>query len=155
MSTDDTPQPPNDAETAADHDVRPTRPPQDGSLTASDVKTYATLAHVGVVVVALVTYPFMWVPPLAFFLVFRSRDQAGLLRRHLGQALSFSAVLTIYAMVLHQVLVAVNVGDLVVDLLPVLVAAVAAYPSLRAVQAAQRLEPYDHPKALAWIPVDR
>jgi hypothetical protein len=153
MSTHDTPQP--DAESSAEHEAQPWWSQGDNPLTASDVKTYGTLAHVGVVVFALVWFPLMWAPPLALFLIFRTRDRAGLLRRHLAQALSFAIVLVIYAMTIHQVLAAMEIDHLVLDLLPVVLAAVAAYPSARAVRAAQQLEPYTHPKALAWIPVDQ
>jgi hypothetical protein len=152
MSTHDTPQP--DAETSA-HEARPGWSPADNALTASDVKTYGTLAHVGVVVLALVWFPLMWAPPLALFLIFRTRDRVGLLRRHLAQALSFAVVLVVYAMTIHQLLAAVEISHLVLDLLPVVLAAVAAYPTVQAVRAVQRLEPYTHPKALAWIPVDQ
>lgn len=155
MSTHETPQSPDHAETSAEHGAQPWWSQGDNPLTASDVKTYATLAHVGVVLFALISFPLMWAPPLALFLIFRTRDRAGLLRRHLGQALSFSAVLAIYAVTIHQALVAVEVDHLVADLLPVALAAVAVYPSLRAVRAVRRLEAYTHPKVLAWIPVDQ
>ncbi|MGH3391612.1 MAG: DUF4870 domain-containing protein [Actinomadura sp.] len=154
MSTQETPQSPDQAETSADHGAQPSWS-QDNPLTASDVKTYATLAHVGVVLLALIAFPLMWAPPLALFLIFRTRDQAGLLRRHLGQALSFSAVLTIYAVTVHQVLAALEIDHLVVDLLPVVLAAIAVYPTLRAVQAVRRMAAYTHPKPLAWIPLDQ
>jgi uncharacterized protein DUF4870 len=154
MSTQETPQSPDQAETSADHGARPWWS-HDNALTASDVKTYATLAHVGVVLLALIAFPLMWAPPLALFLIFRTRDQAGLLRRHLGQALSFSTVLTICAVTVHQVLEALEIDHLVVDLLPVALAAVAVYPTIRAVKAVRRMEAYTHPRPLAWIPVDQ
>jgi hypothetical protein len=151
MSTHDTPHP---QETQNPADPQPWWSQGDNPLTASDVKTHATLAHTGTVLLALVFFPLMWAPALALFLVFRTRDKAGLLRRHLAQALSFSAVLTIYALTVRHALVAAEVDHLVVDLLPVAVALVAAYPAIRAVQAARRLQPFAYPKALTWIPVD-
>lgn len=153
MSTHDTPHSP-ETETSVGQGPRGWLPQSDNPLTASDVKTHATMAHAGTVLVALVFFPLMWAPSLALFLTFRARDQAGLLRRHLAQALSYSAVLTIYAMTIRYALAAADVNDLFHDLLPVALALAAAYPAIRAVQAARRLQPFTYPKALAWIPVD-
>jgi hypothetical protein len=125
-----------------------------GRLTAPDVKTYATLAHIGAPLGALVFLPLMWVPALAFYLVLRGRDHGGLLRGHLGQAASFAVVLTGYALLLRIVLGVAEVDGWIIALVPVAVVAAAAYPTLRAVRAAQRLEPFTHPKPLAWIPLD-
>ncbi|GAA2101916.1 DUF4870 domain-containing protein [Actinomadura alba] len=152
MSAHETPPPsPENPSTA---DAGPWWSQGDQQLTASDVKTHATLAHIGTVLVALVFFPLMWVPALALFLVYRSRDQAGLLRRHLAQALSFSTVLAIYALTIRAALAALEIDHVAFDLLPVVVALGAAYPALRAVQAARRLQPFTYPKPLAWIPVD-
>lgn len=151
MSTDATPPP---AEARSPAGAEPWWAPGDNPLTTADVKTYATLAHAGTVLFALVFFPLMWAPPLALFLVFRTRDQAGLLRRHLAQALSFSAVLAIYALTIRYGLAAAEIDHMVTDLLPVALALVAAYPAVRAVQAARRLRPFTYPKAVAWIPVD-
>jgi hypothetical protein len=152
MSTNETPPPPQETQSPADPD--PWWAQGDHPLTASDVKTHATLAHAGTVLVALVFFPLMWVPALALYLVFRGRDQAGLLRRHLAQALSFSAVLAVYALTIRAALAAAEVDHMVFDLLPIAVALVAAYPAFRAVQAARRLQPFAYPKPLAWIPID-
>jgi hypothetical protein len=128
--------------------------PPSSALTASDVKTYATLAHAGTVVGALVLLPFMWVPAVGLFLYFRTRDHAGLLRRHLAEAASLALVLAGYAMLARFALWAADADDLYLDLLPVVVALVASYPTLLAVKAVLRFESYRHPKALAWIPLD-
>ncbi|MCW2914324.1 MAG: hypothetical protein JWN52_2392 [Actinomycetia bacterium] len=141
-------------ETAAPETPTETEP-STGQLGASDVKTYATLAHAGTVLLALVDYPFMWVPATGLFLFLRNRDHGGLLRLHLAGAVSFSAVTTVYALVLRYVLDAANVHGQWLALYPVLVAAAVAYPSVRAVQAVQRLHPYPFPRPLAWLPLDR
>ncbi|MBO2449603.1 hypothetical protein J4573_21055 [Actinomadura barringtoniae] len=126
---------------------------QPGTLTAQDVKTYATLAHAGTVLGALAFLPLMWVPAAGLFLFFGRRDQVGLLRRHLAQAVSFSAVLTGYALVIELVLRVSEVDGRVLTLYPILVALVAIYPSLKAIRAAQSLQPYEHPKPFAWLPL--
>jgi len=126
---------------------------QPGVLTAQDVKTYATLAHAGTILGALAFLPLMWVPAAGLFLYFGKRDHAGLLRRHLAQAVSFSAVLTGYALVVELVLRVSEVDGRVLTLYPILVALVAAYPCLKAIQAAQSLQPYEHPKPFAWLPL--
>ncbi|MBC6460947.1 DUF4870 domain-containing protein [Actinomadura sp. HBU206391] len=154
MSVDETPPPPPPPETQSTADPSPWWSQGDHPLTASDVKTHATLAHTGTVLVALVFFPLMWVPALALFLMFRSRDQAGLLRRHLAQALSFSATLAVCALVIRYALAALEADHVFFDLLPVVVALVALYPVVRAVQAARRLQPFAYPRPLAWIPVD-
>lgn len=128
--------------------------PAPGSLTATDVKSYATLAHVGTVVGALVYMSLLWVPAVGLYLYFRRKDHAGLLRRHLAEAASLAIVLTGYALLVNYALAAADVDDIYFDLLPVVVALVASYPCLLAVKAAQRLESYRHPKPLAWIPLD-
>ncbi|MCW2902543.1 MAG: hypothetical protein JWO67_4808 [Streptosporangiaceae bacterium] len=141
-------------ETRSSADAGPWWSPDGDALTASDVRTYATLAHAGTVLFALVFFPLMWAPSLALFLVFRHRDQAGLLRRHLAQALSYSAVLAAYALTIRYALAAADVDDLVLDLLPVALTLIAVYPAVRAVQAARRLQPFAYPRVLAWIPLD-
>jgi hypothetical protein len=151
----------NADETPSEHPAEqpPGQPPEQqyeqppGALTAQDVKTYATLAHAGTVLGALAFLPLMWVPAAGLFLYFGRRDHAGLLRRHLAQALSFAAVLTGYALVVQLALRVSEVDGRVLTLYPILVALVAAYPCLKAIQAAQNLEPYDHPKPFAWLPL--
>jgi hypothetical protein len=123
-------------------------------LTDADVKIYATLAHVGTVLFALVYFALMWAPALTLFLVFRKREEHDLLRGHLAQATSFSIVLAGYALVVRYVLAAADIDGRVLELFPLVVALVAAYPCTRAIQAALRLRPYTFPKPLAWIPLD-
>lgn len=124
-------------------------------LTASDVRTHATLGWLSVPVLALVDLRFMWLPAAVLFLLLRERDQAGLLRRHLARATSFSATLTVYALVLRHVLDAAGVHGRWTALFPVLVALAAAYPCLQGTRAARRLEEYAPPKPLDLIPLER
>lgn len=126
-----------------------------GRLTATDVRTYATLAWAAVPLVALVNHPLMWIAPAGLLLHLRGRDPAGLLRLHLGQAVSFSAVMTIYAVALRHILDAAGVHGRGMTLYPVFVALAVSLPCLRAIQAARRLRPYHAPQPLAWIPVER
>lgn len=137
-------------EPSADHTGPTARP-----LTATDVRTYATLAWLGIPLVALVEYPLMWLPAAGLFLLLRERDQAGLLRRHLAQAVSFSAVMTIYALVLRYILETADVHGRLMAMYPVFVALAVAYPCVRGVRSAQRLQPYTAPEPLAWMPLDR
>jgi hypothetical protein len=123
-------------------------------LTDTDVKTYATLAYAGTLLFALAYFPVMWAPALGLYLVFRKREEHTLLRGHLAQATSMSAVLAGYALVVRYLLTAAELDDRVLQLFPLVVTLVAAYPCVRAVQAALRLRPYTHPRPLAWLPLD-
>lgn len=147
-----TSEPPADAGPAAETAGASSGEPR---LTATDVRSYATLGWASIPVAALVNHPLMWLPAAVLYLLVRGRDQAGLLRLHLGQAVSFSSVMTIYTMVLHYALDAAGAHGRLLALYPVLVALAVAFPCVRAVQAARRLEPYTAPEALAWIPLER
>jgi hypothetical protein len=127
--------------------------PPSGSLTGDDVKTYATLAHVGTVVIALAWLALMWVPAIGLYLYFRRRDHAGLLRHHLAQASSLAIVLATYGLLARYVLWAADAPEFVRELLPIVVALVAAYPSWLANKAVRPFEAHRHPKALAWVPL--
>lgn len=116
--------------------------------------SFATLAYVGTVLLALVDYPFMWVPATGLYLYWRGRDQGGLLRLHLAGAVSLSVVVTGYAVALRQLLDAVSVHGQWLALYPWLVAAAVALPCVRAVQAVRRGQPYTFPVAMAWIPLE-
>lgn len=138
-------------------DERPTESastPSSKTLTAGDVKTYTTLANAGTVVGALAFLSLMWLPAVVLYLYFRRRDHAGLLRGHLAEASSLAIVLTVYAMLVKYTLLLVDADDFSLELLPVVTAAVAAYPCYLAVKAALRLVPHRHPKPLAWLPLD-
>jgi hypothetical protein len=124
-------------------------------LTANDVRTHATLGWLSIPVLALVDLRLMWLPAAVLFLLLRERDQAGLLRRHLARATSFSAAVTVYALVLRYVLDASGVHGRWTALFPVLVASAAAYPCLQGTRAARRLEEYAPPRPLDWIPLER
>ncbi|MEU8221196.1 DUF4870 domain-containing protein [Kribbella sp. NPDC048915] len=118
------------------------------SLPASEERTWAMAAHIGVLIAAWLAMGFLC--PLIIWLVFRGRSE--FVRRHAVESLNFQISLLIYAAI-AAVLILITFGLGVVIVVPlVIIGAIAALVLIvRATMAASTGGEYTYPLTIRLI----
>lgn len=118
------------------------------SMTASEERTWAMVAHIGVLVAAWFAMGFLC--PLAVWLVYRGRSE--FIRRHSLESLNFQLSLLIYtAVAVVLVLVTFGLGILIIIPLILIGAVAALVVIIRATIAASSGNEYRYPLCIRLV----